>query len=740
MKKSLKIIIIAAICLVVALGTAVTLAFVFRPSPEADEEQPAYEPAPPEAPRLTSLGVMGEKIEFSKEVRYYEILLPLGSPLVPEVWATAVHGIDLEISQAHFAIGENEAWARVYLDDGKMQNSYDIKFVKSESMGVILQYDDRYTFTPDYTLSEGEVLTFAVEGDSKNITVDQNGVIKAVGISDEKAVVNAYVGDKAVDSITVNSTIKAVLDVFIVAGQGNAAGEGGNAEESVKAVPGTAYTVELDDRTNSMKDLSEGRQGFTSALGERWYGLTGQKALFIQTAVSDVSITQWMPDGEAFKVAETQIEYINEKLSAEDSFYSVNKTYCLWLHGEWDIANGMSSMDYIDGFNMFYNGLKEFVDLEMMAVIPVRASLTRDGEQHNIEPVCAAQYALCSMNEDVRIITRLTETANIENGMVSAGNLYYTQKGYNDIGKDVAENLFGCYGSSKDRSVRKIEVYRVRHDDLIEYGETVELDKDDMLRTVTVVTPLYANDTVIDVTYDENSVTYLSGGLICAPEGELSGQPTEILFSCGGVELRFNLLFTDESMEEPEARITYTWSFDGLDEDKGQNKLTLSERSAEDGYTLADGVLTSADRGVDFVFEKSISLTSETGWDIEWTGAINDNGILLGNDFSTKGYIFLAPFAQNMGYSVRLVDDEGQTVYIPYGEHTESTRTSNTWRINYTKENNLITLYLNGEVVSSVETDKAFTFTFTNLFGRYGSENVNYCYTGTLDKLSVTYN
>lgn len=728
----LKIVYIVALALIVIAAVLVSLY-----SPKEDD-RPVYEPAPPEAPRLTSLGVVGEKIDFSPETRYYEIKLPEGNPTVPMVWATAVSDIELEIYQAYFQSGKEDAYARILLNDGKYTNSYDVRFIKSEKQGFVLQYDDRYSFVPEHTLKVGDKLTYTVEGEGNNISVDSNGNVKATAVSDEKATVTAFINGNAVETLEITRTEKAVLNVFIVAGQGNAAGEGGSAEESIKTLPGTAYTAEINDLTNTMADLSSGRQGFSSAIAEKIYSLTNQKSLFIQTAVSDVSVTKWAADGEAYKMAKGRLDAFSEILSNEKSNYTLNKTICLWLQGEWDIAHDMSSDEYIACFTSFYNTIKADTKTEMIAIIPIRSSLALESEQHLIEPVCSAQYQLSNMYDDVRIITTVPENSNVENGNIREGNLYYTQKGYNLLGADIATNLYNCFSGETGKSPRAIEVFGQTHDGLYKYGETVRLEKNEELRTVALITPLYSKKSDITVIYDEKLINYTDGGVITLAEENKDLKKAEICFKCGEVEFRFNIEFYDSENVLPKQQTVYLWEFDSLNTTDNSNELTLSSRSNAESYSLQDGKLVSNDRQADFAFQNSLVLTNEANWDIEWKGMINDNSIILGNEFSTKGYIYLAPFAENMGYSVRMVDDTGKTVYISYGECIEVNRSENVWRLNYNKEAKTITLYSNGLVVSTITLEDVFSFSFTNLFGRYGSENVNYCYTGSIDYLRVS--
>lgn len=701
------------------------------------EEEPEAEPVLPEAPKLSAMTVEGESIVFSPDVFYYEVELAEGNPRIPRVGAeTSDENTEISIYQAYFAKGAGEASAKVFLENEDGRSTYEVKFKKNVNKGFVLQYDDRYTFTPGYTLKEGEKFTFKAESEAKNVSVDENGVIRAVGVADTPSTVYAYLGEYQVGSVTVTKTEKAIIDMFIVAGQGNAAGEGGDVALSIKPLLGTVYTAELDDRSYAMRDMSAGRKGFTPAFAEKWHSLTGNKTLFVQTALSEVSVTQWTESGEAYAMAKKHIDHYKGMLTAEDSFYELNKVFCVWLHGEWDIAQGMTSDDYMKHFTNFYEALKRDYSPEMTAIIPVRSSLLNNSTL-KIEPVCAAQYMLCNRYEDLRIITRLTETASIENGFLNEDDLYYNQNGYNSIGVDAAENLFNCFSAETDKTVKSIEVYGNTHEEKLENGQKVIVNKDEYIRTVAVVSPLYAEKTTVNVYCDNNELNYTDGGLIGISENNKDGKDSNIDFCCGDVKVSIVVQVAYENNGFSGEKMSYVWDFDSYGSTEGENGFAVSARSEADGIVLDGGILTAKNRSADLVFEKAVELYSTKDWYIEWNGKISDNGILLGKEYSTKGYIYLAPFADNMGNSIRLVDNDGKTFYLPYEDTAESTKEMNCWKITYIKQTETLVLSRNGKVISQCETDGEFSFTFTNLLGRYGSENVNYCYTGSLDNLKI---
>ena len=697
---------------------------------------PMYAPAPPEAPRLKMLNVEGGySLKFEPETRYYEVEIPAGHPVIPTVVAEGYGETSVNTYQALIPFEKNEGIARVWLDDGEYKNFYDVKFIKSNKKGFVLQYDDRYILKPEYTLKDEEEFTFKAVGECTHLFLDsKTGEVVVVGLSDSPTIINAYVGETFVESFSISATEKAVLDVFVVAGQGNAAGVGGSAEESPKALPGTAYVAEPNG--DHMVDLSNGRAGFSPALATDWYKLTGEKVFVIQTAISDSSVTQWTREGEAYQKALANVTRYMEELKREDSFYDVRKIFYFWLQGEWDITQKMSADDYMKYYLEMHEGMKNDIGAQLGAIIPVRSVIAGNDIVEQIAPVCTAQYALHNKYKDIRIITNVPMTATVSNALVGADNLYYTQLGYNEIGKDAALNLYNMFASETDREVGSITVIGKNGTDKYENGETVEVNEEKPIWFLPLANPLYATNKEIEVEFDSDKYKLTTDGYFDADI--YNGLDTWLVFKSEKIEFSLHLIKNKTQLESNTKWGVYTWDFENLNEKENKNNLSLSERSAGSGYTLENGVITLPNtRECDLSMEKSITFSVEKSWDIEWKGMLSDNGILLGSAFSTKSYIYLAPWMENMGYSIRMVDDFGKTVYLPYGDYAELNREDNTWRINYNKDNNKITLYSNGSEVSSAEAEKGFCMTFTNLFGRYGNENVNYCFTGSLDYVKV---
>jgi len=698
-------------------------------------DDPKYDPAPPEAPKLTEISIKGYDVDFDPEVRYYEVQIPAGNPVLPVVKAKAQEGVDVKVYDGLIPLENNEGSAKIYLDDGKYKNSYEIRFIKNDELGYVLQYGDSLQFTPNYKLKRNEKFEFTSD-DTSVVSVDEQGNLKVISTSNESVSIYAKVNGRTKDVMQINSVEKAELCVFILAGQGNAAGIGGDAYESVEPKKGTAYTSEPDTSPYSMEPLGK-RAGYSSVLANYWYDNTGEKVLIIHTAISGASIKDWVQGGTAYDQASERIEIIINDLNKKESKFSITKTFYIWQQGEYDFLNDISSEMYIECFYDMYRGMKEY-GIDMTAIIPVRYSLADHNTPHIIQPVCAAQHFLGNMEKDIRIISMFPEEATVENGYIAEDNLYYTQSGYNKLGMDVVNNIFKCFDPETEKSVRNIEVYLRDHGTKISYGSVLRLNQYNNVQLVVSVQPLYAAETKLDVVFDEKYVEFSKSGILSIANTNKDDTLSEITFSCGGRDFLINVGLYELGSSSITDMETFTWDFYDLKEFFGKNDLTVSKRSTDPKYKFINGAIIVEDRSVDFKLDKAIVLDYKKNWSIEWNGSLYENSILAGKEYGTKGYIYLAPYDEGLGHSVRIVDDIGKVFYLPYGELAEKNSRMNTWRISYNTKNNTITLYSNGLEVSKLEEVGEFSFTITNLFGRYGNNDVNYNFSGRLDYLSIT--
>ncbi len=349
-----------------------------------------------DGPGLTTLTLDGG-YAVVEEVKYdtfnYTVKLPAGRPRIPHITATTdAENAVIAYQNATIADNETSGYAKVVISDDNGENVYTVKFERAEVIDtVVLQYDDRWTFTPNYELKEGEAFTFE-SANADVASVDANGVITAKNVSDEAVVVSAKVGDNVVDTFTVSKIDKAVVNLFFVTGQSNAQGcydfvdtDGDGTKEnsekfaqSDEQLPdvlqpekaGQVYIYDARPFWNSENTLSgtaayilpKGmdrfydlhnvkRAGFASALGKTYYDLSGEKVVFLHAAYNGSPIEQWLdpelyPDlAEDYAYDKEEIENVNHYVNAQKRYrelmdrldsskYEINHRANFWLQGE----------------------------------------------------------------------------------------------------------------------------------------------------------------------------------------------------------------------------------------------------------------------------------------------------------------------------------------------------------------------------------------------------------------------
>ena len=147
--------------------------------PVSDTDTSVPEPPAIPLPKLSALTLDdGTVLPFDPENTTYEVTLPAGRPRIPRIAAAAADAdAKITVYQPMFPDTATEAIARVDVELGELSNSYTVVFKKDASLGFHLQYDDRYTFTPAYTLGEGETFTFE-SSNADVITVSADGILQ----------------------------------------------------------------------------------------------------------------------------------------------------------------------------------------------------------------------------------------------------------------------------------------------------------------------------------------------------------------------------------------------------------------------------------------------------------------------------------------------------------------------------------------------------------------------------------
>ena len=732
------------------------------------------------AVRLTTLTLDDDaySLEFKENILSYTVKLPAGRPGIPRVSATAEDGATIEIDQAVIPDGQTYGYAKVKVTgEDNESNTYTVKFEKDIEQGFVLQYDDRFEFTPDVVLSEGEQLTF-VSDNADVVSVSADGVMHAKAVSSDSVTVSAMVGDTVKDTLVIDRVEKAHINLFLVTGQSNAQGCYANSTANDPALcaeqlaqvekigrDGVVYSYDFHPRKSNTEvyalrytlyDMNTvAKQGFQSSLGKKWYELSGEKVVFLQTAYSGAPIQSWLDtetQPEAGKYSgrnyydDTQKAYADLMPLLENN-YEIIRTANFWNQGgtamasvyshergdyinssdpEFDPTKLMTDEEYYTLFMLMHEDMKrefgiEFCGIFLNRVTPGATSAENKALQSHTDmvPIRSAQYGLHNTVAEVSLISRVGDYAKRDTwadktdpgwGFVDSDNTHFTQVGYNERGRVAAENAFNIWVG--DVSAEKVEIVAENGRDRLSSDDTINLKEGEDYRLAGYALPETSGAKTVLASSNPAIVSVDKYGVVRAlAAGDAVITATTENGKTASVKVNVSKTIVED--------VIYRWDFNDLKATGTKNDLTLSEcadyYSAGDNYSITEGVLivdktkaSVSKNRPDFKLEKSITLNNENDWSIEWRGyTYNSSCVLMGpahddpeGNTSKNGYIYLASTtdfdssADGKMYPLRFVPETGSALTISYGDYKSTNYSMNSWRLVYTKADNKMTLYV----------------------------------------------
>lgn len=593
-------------------------------------------------------------LNYSETTFNYVVKLPDGRPTVPRVEATAAEGIDVEISQAYIPDGKKLGKAKVKVTDSdNNSNVYIISFEKDAACGFVLQYDDRYTFAPDYALKSGESFTF--ESSADTVTVDANGLMIAKKVTSEPITVTAKVGDSVKDTLVIDRVEKAHINLFFVTGQSNAQGCYSNttandpelcAEQLAKVEPigqdGRVYSYDFHPRKSNTEvyalrytlyDMNTvAKQGFQNSLGKVWYDRSGEKVVFLQTAYTGAPIQSWL-DPERHEEAgtysggrnyydDTQTAYADLIPLLEDN-YEIIRRANFWNQGgtamvsvyskekgnyitssdpEFDASKLMTDEEYYRLFMLMHNDMKEDFGIEECGIFLNRVTPGATSEENkalqshtDMVPIRSAQYGLHNTVSDVVLVSRVGDYAKRTTWPDT------TDKGWGFV--DTDNTHFTQIGYNERGRVAAENAFAIWMGDVA--AESVELIKSNGRERFT-------SDDVIEL--KEGNEYRLAGYALPESAGAktvlTSSNPSVATVDQYGVVtgLRAGKAVITATTENGKTAsvnvevyktvteaVTYRWDFNDLTATGTKNDLTVSDCAvyygAENNYSITDGVM-----------------------------------------------------------------------------------------------------------------------------------------------------
>ena len=266
-------------------------------------------------------------------------------------------------------------------------------------------------------------------------------------------------------NLLIRTYVEKPYDLFIVAGQSNAVGTGGQPPIEDASWAGFFWNWRVQE-TKTLAPLKDSVYSSTQrsawpAFGRKWFELTGRKVIILNVAKGGAVVTDTRPgtdmswygdDAPCRQVATREWTALVQHLTTEDIDYTLRGL--IWSQGEWDaryINSGDTSKDAyrygtIDVFDYF-------ADLTFTPKLPIFISET--GYEEN----CLTNASLMSAYQTVQAVQQQIATEReacfmaytgaknfLQAGMMK-DYVHYNQAGYNRMGDGLARFISTTLGN-----------------------------------------------------------------------------------------------------------------------------------------------------------------------------------------------------------------------------------------------------------------------------------------------------
>ena len=194
-------------------------------------------------------------------------------------------------------------------------------------------------------------------------------------------------------------------------------------------------TIANKDGVVLLEPAVEGRGSLMPAFAKAYYEQSGRKACYAHCAKGATTVCQWQPGTERYEALVKKARGAIACLERED--YTVGHRSFVWLQGESDAIENTPPGEYIEKMKALADKLQEDLSIEYFMIIRV-------GKFYDFpcEVIMEAQEQLCREDERFYMLTRVTSTFTVENGLMQDGDwaFHYTNKGYDLVGDIAGRN------------------------------------------------------------------------------------------------------------------------------------------------------------------------------------------------------------------------------------------------------------------------------------------------------------
>lgn len=502
-------------------------------------------------------------------------------------------------------------------------------------------------------------------------------------------------------------------------------------------------------------DMAEAKNnGFASALGKTYYDLTGEKVFMLQTARNATAIEVWLKPGHegsaTWVFGSGAVNLYQATLDAYDDVmtnfltsdkFEINHVLNFWDQGNtcmtqnfnpdyYGIGRGswgdseyrtvsdlprMTDREYYDYFMDITESMKQDFGLEYQCIILARSvSSLISGESRTLQlytdlnPIRCAQYTLGNTQDDVLLVSRVgdyvraltsTDTESYGYGLMGLDFNHYNQTGFNEQGRVSARKMFSVFHapvvSDSVELIAENGRTRLKETDKL----TLRVGNDYLLAALAL--PENTHTKLNYSSSDESVAKVTEFGKVT---GVGAGECVVTVTTENGDSRSVQFLVWEEGAGKT---VEYRWDFNGdLKSSLDENDLYVSADTykvkKQSSYSMTDGILDTTD-GVDFTFYKPVTISSDNDWTIEYRAKFREVGSLFGQSKyvanSSRNYIYVCYTVQpsTYEYSFRMADEKGVINFLPFAATKEEAvalnTVWNTWKVDYVKETNKLTLW-----------------------------------------------
>ncbi len=250
------------------------------------------------------------------------------------------------------------------------------------------------------------------------------------------------------DNVLKTEDGKVIVDLVLFMGQSNMSGTGGNAAYAPKVEEGHGYEFRaISDPTRlypikepfginenvdgAIADTAIGKKGsMVSSFANKYYELTGVPIVAVSASSGGRDTDFWMSESVVNDFSE---RYKRAQVWLESNDYHIRKQYVVWLQGESDAGEGLTTEQYNQNMDniirpLFIGGIQK-----VFMVTPGRTISTK----YFFDNIVYAQINMCRTSGYYALATTVLNSVSTE---YMIDEFHYNQSVLNVVGEESAES------------------------------------------------------------------------------------------------------------------------------------------------------------------------------------------------------------------------------------------------------------------------------------------------------------